>query len=212
MTYRTFLLCVALLGFALTGCQAHNDFQKKWPRYPHWEWWKHPAKGVPEPAEEKTTNESQEGIEKKDMDSPEEKTESREPATLEEHRINVWEKVAVLRDVDELPPPQQRKLVESARRNLRKWYRPMTVAPPDPDDPQWITVLVWDFMPEEDFEQAAENWRQTARRDNLPFPEDVTRRQLMELIGKITSGELNSAAKTQPATSPAAGKSTPPAK
>ncbi|MBN1942978.1 MAG: hypothetical protein JW849_06755 [Phycisphaerae bacterium] len=209
MTYRTSLLCLALLGFALAGCQAHNDFQKKWPEYPKWGWWKHPAKDVPEPAEDASTEEplAEEPPSPQTghtlSDSPAEQPQG--PTSLEEHRATVWQEVAVLRDVEELPPAQQRKLVASARGKLRKWYRPMMVEPPDPDDPQWITVLVWDFMPEEDFETAAENWRRTARQENLPFPEEITRRELMTFIGNVTSGELQSPA-TQPASPPTTPK------
>lgn len=213
MTYRTYYLGVALLGFALTGCRAHNDFQKKWPNYPHWGWWNHPAKNVPEPAADPPA-----GDDAQDADQTTEAHASETsandptgPATLEEHRAEVWENVVVLRDVDELPPPEQRKLIESARRNLRKWYRPMTVSPPKPDDPQWITVLVWDFMPEEDFQTATDNWRRTARQEKLPFPEDVTRRELMDFITKITSGELKPALPAKTKTPPAAESSDSPA-
>ncbi|MBN1555386.1 MAG: hypothetical protein JXA11_11625 [Phycisphaerae bacterium] len=199
MTRRiSVVLCLASLGWGLAGCQSQNSFQDKWPRYPHWGWWKHPAKDVPEPAQEEESppDASEEQAQPAGEESP------KGPATLEEHRQEVWQKVSLLRDVEELSPPEQRKLIESARRDLRRWYRPMMVDPPDPDDPQWITVLVWDFMPEDDFMQAEENWRQTARRDRLPFPEEVSRRELMEYIQKVTSGEIQPPA-TQPATQPA---------
>lgn len=216
MTYRTSLLFVALFVFLLAGCQAQNDFQKKWPEYPKWGWWEHPARNVPEPADEAPKEEPPSDAPRKKEVHADAKADSpddapRTPATLEEHRADVWEKVSILRDVEELPPEQQRKLIQSARRDLRKWYRPMAVDPPDSDDPRWITVLVWDFMPEEDFEQAEKNWRETARRENLPFPEDPTRRELMEFIGNVIRGEIQPAATTQPTTSPAAGKSALPA-
>jgi hypothetical protein len=214
MTRRTLIFCVALLGFTLAGCQSNNDFQKKWPQFPQWGWWKHPAKDVPEPTAEEPAadefqDESRDEIAQADAPLPEETKESRGPSTLEEHRADVWETVVVLRDVEELPPDQQRKLIESARRNLRKWYRPMAAEPPDPNDPQWITVLVWDFMPEEDFDHAAEHWRQVARQERFAFPENVSRRELMEFVEKVTGGELQPAGKTKPETPPAGGKPAP---
>lgn len=187
------VLCVALLGLTLAGCQAHNDFQKKWPQYPHWGWWKQPAKGVEEPAPPPSAGDDANEDARADdatTDNASPQSLSKGPTTLEEHRADVWEEVAVLRDLDELSPPQQRKLIESARRKRRKWYRPMTVSAPAPDDPQWITILVWDFMPEDDFQSAVENWRRIARQDDIPFPQDITRRELMVFIQKMTDGEF----------------------
>jgi len=201
---------VLLVSF-LAGCQAQNDFQKKWPEYPKWGWWGHPAKDVPDPAAETPAQpdepasdaQAQEEAPPADADASASGEQADRPATLDDHRAAVWEQVSILRDMEELSPEQQRTLIESARSNLRKWYRPMAVEPPDPDDPQWITILVWDFMPEEDFDRAAENWRQTAQKENLTFPQDVSRRELMEFIAKVTSDEMQPAPATQPVTSSA---------
>lgn len=206
MTERNlFPWCLALLGFVLIGCQTPNDFQKKWPEYPRWGWWNHPAPDAeepasPEPAEESPGSSGEgEAAKPADEETPETPaSESGATSSLEAHRAAVWEEVAVLRDLDDLPPEQQQKLVESARSRLRQWYRPMDVDPPNPDDPEWITVLVWDFMPEADFQRAAEQWRRTAAEEKWPYPEEITRRELMRFIRKVTRGELPPAA-TQPA-------------
>jgi hypothetical protein len=117
---------------------------------------------------------------------------------MEEHRARVWQGVSILRDLDELPPQQQDKLMEQARGKLREWYRPMHLTPPDPNDPEWITVLIWDFMPEEDFLRAAENWRRVAQKEKRPFPEQVERRELMRFVRDVLYGKPSA----QPAATP----------
>jgi uncharacterized membrane protein len=42
--------------------------------------------------------------------------------------------------------PRERALIESVPTKIWEVVSPMAVEP-RPDDPQWITILVWDFMP-----------------------------------------------------------------
>ena len=98
------------------------------------------------------------------------------------HRADVWKTVSMLRDLDARPQVEQAQLIELARKQLPVWYDPMPVDPPDANQPDWVKVLIWDFMPEDDFQQAVDGWRAIARKENKDFPTPATRRKVMAFV------------------------------
>jgi len=104
-----------------------------------------------------------------------------------DHRARVWQHVAKLRDMDTATQAQQDKMVAHAQKNLQAWYRPMEVPPPDMNKSDWVIVMIWDFMPEDDFQRAAANWKKIAADAGEDFPpqKDITRRKLMKFVRKM---------------------------
>jgi len=105
--------------------------------------------------------------------------------SLEAHRRAVWKEARQLRDLDRLPPERKRQVLDHARASLGAWYKPMPMTRPDPEKEDWVTMVIWDFMPDEEFDRAAEGWRKIAEQEGVAYPEIPTRRDLPKLIRKI---------------------------
>lgn len=102
-----------------------------------------------------------------------------------DHRERVWRHVSKLRDSSDYPPEEQKKMIAYAQENVHAWYDPMNVISPDMNKPDWVIVMVWDFMPPADFQQAAANWKKMAEAENEKFPDNLTRRKLMKFVRKM---------------------------
>jgi hypothetical protein len=170
------------------GCQDPSEI--------NWDWWKQSSATARTEGKEDTGAKlvTAEEIEKASEDKTGEETgdkapdplppppTSREELEMERHRQEVWNRVTVLRDRAELSPDQQKKVIAQARRDMSGWYRPLKIDPPDPDSKDWIHVLVWDFMPEKEFEASARRWVKTAKESGVQVPEPLTRRAMPRLI------------------------------
>lgn len=233
--------CILLTGLATVGCTNPDGSPMEWkdpmaetkakyPTYPEWGWWDHPADevaladtdkttpGETDPIKGSTVKIPAERIEKKpatsprtgeadtrpDMptsrpdtptpDSPRPRRDKPARAKMSEkidqvaqqiqadHRQRVWEEVVALRDMEDLTPLQQKTLTDKAVRNLKQWYAPLPENPPSPLDAEWIDILVWDFMPQRNFEKARARWRNVAKSSGKHFPENMTRRELLNYI------------------------------
>lgn len=102
-----------------------------------------------------------------------------------DHRARVWRHVSKLRDSSDYPPEEQKKMIAYAQENVHAWYDPMNVISPDMNKPDWVIVMVWDFMPPADFQMAAANWKKLAEAENEKFPDNLTRRKLMKFVRKM---------------------------
>jgi len=183
------VLIVASLMSCFGGCQ---DPKEKYPDFPQWGWWDRPAR--PAEPEDSQTGDAE-------AEKPSEQTQPKDKLTgqdLEEYREKVWPEVSVLRDTDEMTAEDRDKTLTKARENIAQWYRPMPVDPPDVTKPGWTTIAVWDFMLEEEFVRASNTWRNVAEKQNVEFPNVVTRRNLMQFIKKMVNGELTPQPRTQP--------------
>ena len=110
-----------------------------------------------------------------------------DPSSLElrRHKQDVWSKVVMLRDKDKLPEDKQAVLIENARREMKEWYSPLKVSPPNPDSADWIDIMIWDFMPEEEFQEQSAKWKSIADKLSLQVPVPLTRRGMVPLITDI---------------------------
>jgi hypothetical protein len=188
------LLLILAAVMAFTGCHAEN-FKKKWPKYPDWGWWKHPA-GETDDSTENLPDKTVPSMDRPDLSKSTESSESHYPSTpitdpqlLAEYRQSIWPEAKQLRNLDEIPPEQRQEYVAHTIQMLPQWYAPLQVDPPDTNDPDWTTVVIWDFMPEQEFTRAAEAYENIAKQQSLPFPKYVTRRELMQFILQLTGGD-----------------------
>ncbi len=76
----------------------------------------------------------------------------------------------------------QQALIDQARARLPAWYAAADVAPPDTSQPRWLDYVVWDLMPEADFQAAMPRIRSTLATAGVGLPEVPTRRQVAEAI------------------------------
>jgi len=186
-----------------TGCHTDN-FKKKWPKYPDWNWWKHPAGQQTEESTETMPEKTVPSLDRPDLVQPAESSEPKYPSTpitdpqlLAEYRQSIWPEAKQLRNLDEIPEEQRREYIAHTIKMLPQWYAPLPVEKPDTSDPDWTTVVIWDFMPEQEFSRAAEAYGKIAKKQNLPFPKYVTRRELMQFILQLT-GASNKPKQEQP--------------
>lgn len=199
-------LVKALCGTALAvmgpiGC---GNVQETYPDFPEWGWWDRPADSddsdvaaqnppaLPakddKPAATEAPSTAQPAARQARTSPVQDSTPHQPPANdLENHRQAVWQEAAVLRDLDGLSTTQKAKILASAKARLPEWYAPMPVAMPDPAGKHWTTTVVWDFMPEEEFQAAASACRNIARNQNQPFPDPPTRRGVMRFVQTMTS-------------------------
>lgn len=211
----------SLVAVLAIGCA---DVKKDYPQFgKKWDWWKYPAKKSGErPAEADThsaaTPRKHEQPSAPRSDSPTAQPASAPAATvatpvraartvpLEQHRREVWAEAKALRDLDRLPPAEAQALLERCEASLPAWYKPMPVTRPDPARPGWTTLVIWDFMPPEEFDRAAEGWRRIAQKEAVPYPDIPTRRDLPKLIREIRQKQRDNLARptVKPATTPSA--------
>ena len=192
MNIRNFTLLLILGAMMVfTGCNTGN-FKKKWPKYPDWGWWKHPAGETKEPTEN-VPDKSVPSLDRPDLAKTPEPTKPIFPSTpitdpklLTEYRQSIWPEAKQLRNLDEIPEAQRQEYLAHAIEMLPQWYAPLPVDPPDTNDPDWTTVVIWDFMPEEEFFRAADAYGKIAKQQNLPYPKYITRRELMQFILQLT--------------------------
>lgn len=196
----TLLLIVAGMTIC-AGCHTES-FREKWPKYPDWNWWNHPAGQQAEEPAETVPEKSVPSQKRPDLSKPAESVKSQypsipitDPQLLAEYRQSIWPEAKQLRNLNEIPAEQRREYVAHTIRMLPRWYAPLSVAPPDTHDPDWTTVVIWDFLPEQEFSRAAEAYGKIAGQQNLPFPKHVTRRELMQFILRLTGGADKSSQK-----------------
>jgi hypothetical protein len=197
-------LLTILLVMAVVGCQKTHDpmadFKKKYPTYPAWGWWEQSAQPTEPPADDEPAD-----------PQPPLADSDPAPATppgdlmsdLERHRSAVWPKVDELRrltarrDRGEISYADMQASLENARAMLWDWYQPLKVPPPDPNDPEWITVMVWDFMPQEDFLRASDAWASIADSQGASFPNPATRRAVLQFVQRMTATSRPDAGTTE---------------
>ena len=179
---------IVLLAGAMTGCQ---NFKKEHPDFPKWGWWKkHPATQPTIPPTSQSASQPTTAPAGKPAGQPVSQPASG-PASRStgqapvDHRQEVWRHVARMRDMDSYPPARQKELIAYAQEHLQAWYKPMKVPPPDMTRPDWLIVMIWDFMPPEDFHRAAVNWKKIADDAGEEFPKNITRRGLMKFVQKM---------------------------
>lgn len=133
--------------------------------------------------------------------------EARPMVSLEDHRSVVWSEARQLRDLDQFPPERKQQVLDHARASLPAWYKPMPMTRPDPEKDDWVTMVIWDFMPDEEFDRAAEGWRKIAGQEGVPYPDIPTRRDLPKLIRQIREKQKANIVRPamKPATSPSGG-------
>ena len=193
MNIRNFTLLLILGAMMVfTGCNTGN-FKKKWPKYPDWGWWKHPAgEEIQETTEPEKPVPPQERPDLTKTPEPAKpgfpKTPIRDPKLLTEYRQSVWPETKQLRNLDEIPETQRQEYLAHAIEMLPRWYAPLPVDPPDTNDPDWTTVVIWDFMPEQEFSKAADAYRKIAEQQKVSYPKYITRRELMQFILQLTGG------------------------
>ncbi len=195
---RKTIVTIVLLAGTLAGCQ---DFKEKHPDFPKWGWWKKKPASQPtiqpstKPAKQPSTKPAKQPASKPSKAQPTQ-ADPKARAVIQaqpimpapsDHRAKVWQHVAKLRDMDSATQAQQDKLIAHAQKNLQAWYRPMEVPPPDMNKSDWVIVMIWDFMPEDDFQRAAANWKKIAADAGEDFPpqKDITRRKLMKFVRKM---------------------------
>ena len=195
MNIRNFTLLLILAIMMLSaGCNTDN-FKKEWPEYPDWGWWDHPAEKTEDQTED-LADKTVPSLDRPDLSKPVEPVEPRHPSTpitdpqlLEKYRNSIWPETKQLSSLDEIPEEQRQEYIAHTIKMLPQWYAPLPVDPPDTSDPDWTTVVIWDFMPEREFSRAAEAYGRIAKQQNLPFPKYVTRRELMQFILQLTRGD-----------------------
>jgi hypothetical protein len=196
--FRQTVLTVAMLAAIalLAGCKTPEQMKAEYPDWPNWGWWDKPgqskeAAAAPAPPPASTAEPlpgddtlAARGDDAARVDAPAEATiVSFETADLlTRHRADAWKTVSMLRDLDARPEAERQQLLDRARAELPAWYQPMPDAAPDPNQPDWVKVLIWDFMPEDDFQRAIEGWRAIARKENMEFPYPATRRKVMAFV------------------------------
>lgn len=211
------IILVAVLAAIIGGCDNSNmDIRKQYPQWPNWGWWDHPAKddekvdetkqkkeedevavGRPETVDDRTDVESSKPADAKEKsitplpDTTITKEQLAEKIELlEQHREKVWRSVSMLREIDSLPLKEQNELRRKILENIDSWYEPMPILPPNTKEPDWTDVVVWDFMPTPIFSQAMNRWKTIAEKKNLKFPENPSRRDLLQYINDYVAGKL----------------------
>ncbi|MCK5113907.1 MAG: hypothetical protein KAR11_04015 [Phycisphaerae bacterium] len=194
----TTLLLILAATMILGGCGTEN-FQKKWPEYPDWGWWHHPADEKEQPTAEAVPDKTVPSRQRPDLTTPDtvsapaQPTEPiTDPRKLAEYRKTIWPEAHQLRNLDEIPQPQRDEFVDHTKKILPQWYTLMPVDTPNTNDPDWMTTVIWDFMPEQEFDRAADTYRKIAKQQNISFPKYVTRRELMQFILQLTGGDRKS--------------------
>jgi hypothetical protein len=90
--------------------------------------------------------------------------------------------ISLMQQVEAASPKNQPLLLNQIKKRLPAWYSSFDFDPPDTSNPKWTTVVGYDLMPEDTFLRAVEEMRTTL---GLTVPEEVTRRQLAELINEF---------------------------
>jgi hypothetical protein len=205
MLRATSLVIVVLAAALLSGCKTPAQMKAEYPSWPAWGWWEKPADDDAAPqaasaAETQTPSDtdadtakvalapaepSQAGRHGRHDADPSVDSEGIDP--LAEHRASIWPAVAKLRDIDTLPPEQRLTVLRDAKAKLPDWYAPMPVDAPDPASSDWITICVWDFMPEDEFQRAVDGCLAIAKQHNLVMPYPTTRRSVMNFMKDLAS-------------------------
>ena len=195
------VLLLAVASVLLVGCKSPSEMRKEYPTWPAWGWWNKPA--TPEPADQEDDQPADDtpavadtGVRpdtgradtgRPDVTRVSTNTDTRaEMLALDAHRKEVWDTVKNLRDLDEIPLDRRRQLLAKVEENLPAWYRPLDVEPPAPGSKDWTTIVVWDFMPNSQYWHAVRGWQAIAQEKGVPFPQDMTRRKLMQFIQQMT--------------------------
>lgn len=209
MFRATALLIVLAMTAMLTGCKTPEQMKADYPDWPAWGWWDNPAPTDDAPAPASASNASATASTNNGPASsssmladepamaapPQRDAQGRsdavpgaqaEPASsLARHRQQVWTTVAKLRDLDTYPAAERTALLDEAKSNLPAWYKPMSVDAPDTRSPEWVTVCIWDFMPEDEFTRTVAGCQAIARKHNLDFPYPATRRDVMAFVKRL---------------------------
>ena len=82
------------------------------------------------------------------------------------------------------PSARQRVLAEAAER-VPRWYAALKLPPPDTSEPEWLTTVLWDTMPAEEYRKAVENAKPLFLEHGRPFPESATRREFMKALAEL---------------------------
>ncbi len=207
------MMLMAVLAAIIGGCDTNNmDVRKQYPDWPKWGWWERPAVADDETADESGKKEIADGrpdteaerveLEESGKVKPIRKLTPLPDATitkeqlskkiqfLEQHREKVWRSVSMLREIDTLPLSEQNELRRKILENLDQWYEPMPVSPPNTKKPDWTDTVIWDFMPSPMFCDAVNRWETIAQKNNLKFPANPSRRELLQYINDYVEGKL----------------------
>jgi hypothetical protein len=130
-----------------------------------------------------------------------------EPATApqednEETQLSAYaEWVALVQEVDKVQPDEQPALIEKAKERLPALYSSLEIDPPDTSDPKWAELVLYDLMPEDEFQRRVKNIRAAYKTIDKPFPEKVQRRQLRllteglirptRIVDKMSGGKVS---------------------
>jgi len=100
------------------------------------------------------------------------------------------ELIGLMQQLRVAKPDQRPTLLNHIKERLPAWYSGLESDPPDTSDPKWTTFVGYDLMPENEFQKKEEETRAIFVKMGQPFPENVTRRQLLHslesLIGKMS--------------------------
>lgn len=81
---------------------------------------------------------------------------------------------------------QQRSgLLAQAARNVPRWYAHLKLPPPDPTNSGWLTVVLWDTMPEAEYRRVVQESRELFRARGEPFPASAGRRELFKALEEL---------------------------
>lgn len=182
----TLLMLPAGLSCALCGCYAPEHVEWKWPGMAGEEKVAPPVVYTDDVAPQPGGRDSHASRPPQETDTR--KAASRVPrprVELEKHRAAIWPRIDMLRRKEETAPEKRKALIEEAVNKLPEWYAPLDVEPPTPYSDNWISVMVWDFMPGEQYAGEIAKWKKIAAGFDKPFPDPVTRRKLLQLIEEI---------------------------
>ncbi len=82
-------------------------------------------------------------------------------------------------------PAARRQILAEAAKRVPLWYAHLAVPAPDTTRLDWLTVVLWDTMPEEEYHKALENSRDLFQEYGKPFPAGASRREFMKALEEL---------------------------
>lgn len=191
MTQKIHYISILLALIVCQGCYAPEHTMKfEWP------WDKKDPKATPKADEPKSTfvasKNSDKTAEELELEKANQITTTTPPPSavsadkIEQHRQEIYPVIKRLRDSKE--SDDHKIQLASVIGNMEKWYAILPEDPPEADSADLISIMIWDFTPEKDFQKHSQTWKQLAVKQKIPFEEPLTRRKLHLLIKKIIRG------------------------
>jgi hypothetical protein len=169
----------SVLLLSVVGCG--KDFHEKHPTFPAWGWWDAPHPAPKDDASAPATQPADDAM----ADSTPVDEGPMDYEALDAYRRQRWPDVQPLQELSSMTPEKRNKTVMHVLANLEQWYRPLPVAMPDVSRKDWTSIVLWDFMPDEEFIPAAERWRGIAASAGVDYPAPPTRRGVQAVIQTI---------------------------